>query len=66
MCFVTVVNGEMIRLRIAMHVHRGMKMMERRIKDMFCKKWRLVGDWPLRGMLSEQAKSQRINNLLSH
>jgi hypothetical protein len=55
MCFVVAVKGDMMRLRMAIYVHRGMKMAERKNKETFCKMWRMVGDWLLSGIINVQA-----------
>lgn len=55
MRFVAAVKGDVMRLRMAMHVHRGMKRVERRNREAFCRMWRMVGDWPLSGIVNVQA-----------
>ena len=50
MCFVAAVKGDTMRLRMAMHVHSGMKRAERRNKETCCRMWRMGGDWALSGI----------------
>lgn len=51
MCFVVLVKGEMVLLKRAIVVQKGMKSVERKMRERFWRRWRTVGDWPVSGIV---------------